>query len=206
MMAYRLQASWFPIITGYVICQVFLKNITKQSFFDQTEFLMDLNEPSEEELKLIRSFQEGNPGRLRFFIRENVVPYGASWNRCIQNSSTEYVGVWNVDDLRADDSIRIQYEYLRTHDDVDVVTGPFEIIKSIDDKSGVLVNNSDRFEDYHTKGFYMGPFWMFKKSICDRAGYFDEQLRSSADYDLAIRLAMHGRIAFIDTCLGRFLG
>ena len=68
--------------------------------------------------------------------------------------------------------IRIQYEYLRTHDDIDVVTGLFEIIRSVDDKSGVLVNNSERFQDYHIKRFYLGPFWMLKKSICERAGIF----------------------------------
>jgi hypothetical protein len=52
---------------------------------------------------------------------------------------------------------------------------------------------------------YFGPFVMFKKSLCDTAGYFDEQLTSGADFDLSIRLAYNGKVAMADDLLGYYL-
>jgi hypothetical protein len=46
---------------------------------------------------------------------------------------------------------------------------------------------------------------MFRKSLCQKAGYFDEQLRSGADFDFSIRLAMHGKAEMAKTPLGFYL-
>jgi hypothetical protein len=51
----------------------------------------------------------------------------------------------------------------------------------------------------------LGPFFMFRKRLCERAGCFDEQLRSGADFDLAVRLALNGKGATVATELGYYL-
>jgi hypothetical protein len=50
-----------------------------------------------------------------------------------------------------------------------------------------------------------GPFFMFSRSLCEKAGYLDEQMRTSADFDLAIRLSYHARILAVDHILGYYL-
>jgi hypothetical protein len=46
---------------------------------------------------------------------------------------------------------------------------------------------------------------MFRRSLCERAGYADEQMLASSDFDLAVRLAHHARIRPIDAVLGYYL-
>jgi hypothetical protein len=36
---------------------------------------------------------------------------------------------------------------------------------------------------------YCGPFRAWKKKVHEKIGYFDEQLKSGADFDLMIRIA-----------------
>jgi len=42
-----------------------------------------------------------------------------------------------------------------------------------------------------TRGMTIGPFFMFRRTSLEKSGMFDEQLKSGADFDLAIRLAIH---------------
>jgi hypothetical protein len=51
----------------------------------------------------------------------------------------------------------------------------------------------------------LGPFMAFRKSLVEKAGYFDEQLRSGADFDLAVRLAFHGKPVLAKGLLGYYL-
>ena len=46
---------------------------------------------------------------------------------------------------------------------------------------------------------------MFKRSILEKIGYFDEQLLSGADFDFAMRLGRHGHGRHIDHNLGYYL-
>ena len=46
---------------------------------------------------------------------------------------------------------------------------------------------------------------MFRKSLIDKAGIFDEQLISGADYDLAMRLVRNGKAHFMSNILGYYL-
>ena len=51
----------------------------------------------------------------------------------------------------------------------------------------------------------LGPFFMFKKSVCNKIGFFDEQLKSSLDFDFAIRLAYHFSGKHLNKNLGYYL-
>jgi hypothetical protein len=52
---------------------------------------------------------------------------------------------------------------------------------------------------------YLGPFMMFDSKVLIKSGLFDEQLRSGADFDLAIRLARSGHLGFTSGLLGYYL-
>jgi len=51
----------------------------------------------------------------------------------------------------------------------------------------------------------LGPFFMFRKTAIEKAGVFDEQLVSGADFDLALRLAFNGKGLHIPEILGYYL-
>jgi hypothetical protein len=52
----------------------------------------------------------------------------------------------------------------------------------------------------------LGPFFMFRKSLIEKCGYFDEQLRSGADFDFAVRATHHAnKIGYSKSILGYYL-
>jgi hypothetical protein len=68
-----------------------------------------------------------------------------------------------------------------------------------------MVTHAHFPESEYKRSMLLGPFLMFKKSLCKKAGYFDEQLKSGADYDFSIRLAYNGTVVQADDMLGYYL-
>lgn len=182
----------------------FLENIAQQTWFDQIEFVIDHNSPSDAETDIIREFQSNHPDRLKRLTREKVVPYGASWNRCIRESSAKIVTIWNVDDLRTPSSIEVQAGPILSGE-ADLVFGNHITVRKQGAVEGRFCDLASVPPSKYSRNFCFGPFFMFKKDLCGKAGYVDEQLFSSADYDFAVRLSHHARIKPIPDGLGYYL-
>ena len=71
-------------------------------------------------------------------------------------------------------------------------------------KKGNYINESGR-ESELQKAMILGPFFMFKRSILEKIGYFDEQLLSGTDFDFAMRLGRYAQGKHIDYNLGYYL-
>ncbi len=182
----------------------FLEELPKQTIFNQTEIILDHNDPDDEEIQWVKDFQAKYPGRIKHIITSPVVPIGTSMNTCIRESSGEYLTIWNVDDLRTPDSLEIQVETLKK-EQADIVFGDYIIVRSFGAIKGKTVYHSMIPQSEFTRSMVFGPFLMFKKSICKRAGLFDEQLVSGADFDFSIRLAFNGKAVATDKILGYYL-
>jgi glycosyltransferase involved in cell wall biosynthesis len=185
--------------------KLFLEELPRQTMFDRLEVVLDHNEPDEEEIAWVREFQAKYPGRLKHIIIPKVEPIGTSMNRCIKEASGEYVTIWNVDDLRTDNSIELQYKALADDLTYGIAYGDFMVVRKFGLKDGRLYNHHDIPDSELTRSMVLGPFYMFRKSLCTTAGYFDEQLRQGADYDLAVRLAFHAKAVCVDGNLGYYL-
>ena len=125
-------------------------------------------------------------------------------NRCIEFASGDYLCIWNVDDLRTPDSIEVMAKALDDNPDIDFVYGNYHIVPQFGLTQGQYVDETGR-EDELTTGMILGPFFMFRKSIIEKTGVFDEQLVSGADYDLALRLAFNGKGLHLPITLGYYL-
>lgn len=183
----------------------FLEDLPSQTMFDRLEVVLDHNEPDEEEVEWVREFEKKYPGKIKHIIVEKVEPIGVSMNRCIREASADILTIWNVDDLRTPDSIECQYKKITQKEDTDLVYGNFLIVKTFGEKEGYFVDSSRFKRDEFVRSMVFGPYFMFKKRLCDIAGYFDEQLRSGADFDFAIRLAYHTNPVIADCLLGYYL-
>jgi GT2 family glycosyltransferase len=185
----------------------FLEELPRQINFDEIEIVLDHNEPTTEEINLVLDFQRKYPGRLKHIITNPVEPIGTSMNRCIREASGEYLAIWNVDDLRTPDSLKIQADKLDMSSYIGVVHGNFLITNKFPEKFGRLIDHI-KYKNNHSelrRGMVLGPFFMFRKQILDKAGLFDEQLKSGADFDLAIRLAYNSEVGTVEDILGYYL-
>ena len=180
----------------------FLENLSTQTHKD-LEIVMDHNNPSDREMEMIEKYQETNDNLLHIKV-DGVDPIGISMNRCIEYATGDYLCIWNVDDLRTPDSIEVMAKALDDNPDVDFVYGNYHVVPSFGSKEGHIVDEAGK-EEWLKIGMILGPFFMFRKSAIEKAGVFDEQLVSGADYDLALRLAFNGKGMHIPNILGYYL-
>jgi len=201
-----------PIVSTLTSCYrgerylpLFLEKVPEQTAFERLEIVIDLNEPSAEELRLVREFQEKYPGHLRYTVQEKVVPYSVSWNNCIRNSTGKYLAVWNLDDLRTPRSIEAQARILDERPEVGLVHGRYKVVPTFGSTDGPYRDTTRAPASEATRRWLFGPFYMFRRSLLEKAGMVDEQFRSSADVDHCFRLVMHTQFASTDEDLGYYL-
>ena len=180
----------------------FLDNLSTQTHKD-LEVVLDHNEPSDEEINLIEEYNKKHDNIFHIQV-EGLDPIGISMNRCIEFATGDYLCIWNVDDLRAPDSIEVMAKALDDNPDVDFVYGNYTIVPNFGGTDGQYVDETGR-EDELTTGMILGPFFMFRKSLIEKSGVFDEQLIQGADYDLALRLAFNGKGLHLPVNLGYYL-
>ena len=180
----------------------FLDNLSTQTH-KELEIVLDHNDPSDEEVKLVEEYNDQYDNILHIKV-EGVDPIGTSMNRCIEYATGDYLCIWNVDDLRTPDSIEVMAKALDENPDVDFVYGNYVIVPRFGGTEGQYVDETGR-EDELTTGMILGPYFMFRKSILEKSGVFDEQLIQGADYDLALRLAFNGNGLHLPVNLGYYL-
>ena len=180
----------------------FLENLSTQTHKD-LEIVLDHNDPSSEEVKMVEEYNERYDNICHIKV-EGVDPIGTSMNRCIEHSTGDYLCIWNVDDLRTSNSIEIMADVLDKNSDIDIVYGNFNIVNKFGATQGQYVDVKPYISELKI-GMILGPFFMFRKSLIDKAGIFDEQLISGADYDLAMRLVRNGKAHFMSNILGYYL-
>ena len=180
----------------------FLDNLSTQTHKD-LEIVLDHNDPSDDEVKLIEDYNEKYDNILHIKV-EGVDPIGTSMNRCIENATGEYLCIWNVDDLRTPHSIEIMANALDENPDVDIVYGNYIIVSKFGETVGQSVDIKPYIPELNT-GMILGPFFMFRKSLIKKSGLFDEQFTCGADYYLALRLVRNGEALFMSDILGYYL-
>jgi GT2 family glycosyltransferase len=181
----------------------FLKNV-KQQTHNNLEIILDHKEPTENEINIVKKFNSKN-NNIKHLISDKVYPIGPSMNKCIENSTGEYLCIWNVDDLRTPNSIEVMAKALDEKKDVDIVIGKYIIVNKFKSKKGNIIDESKRSHSEFLRGMLLGPFFMFRKSLLSKIGKFDEQFFSGSDYDLAMRLVRAGNYFCLDETIGYYL-
>lgn len=117
----------------------------------------------------------------------------ASWNRGVKLAKNDIVGFWNVDDIRypeaAADAVRLIRE------GAELVYFPFVIKWYLNffgwaflvKRKKIVPPVFDKRE--FTRSMHCGSFFVFKKSLYDKVGPFDEQFKIVGDFDWCIRAA-----------------
>ena len=164
----------------------YLQSVLDQSMLSATELSIVHNDPSAEERAIIDEFS----GRIRIvrceIPRESLY---ASWNRAMAQSHGEYLACWNADDLRSPDSLERMVRTLDDQPQAGWTYGDFVRSRSFGTLAGRLVTTPEWTRDLAMRGAIGGPFFMWRRSLLDSVGWFDEQFRSGGDFDYTVRLS-----------------
>lgn len=134
------------------------------------------NNATSQEQDLLTPWVEDYADHIKLIHCERESLY-ASWNRGIAAADADYLGFWNVDDQRTVAGLRTGYALLSTT--ADLVDFAYTI------------NKQDTFQHYLPE--YLpdsvapktttSPFFMFRRSLYQRAGSFNPHFKILGDYE-----------------------
>lgn len=178
----------------------FLEDITSQSVFqDKCELVLVRPKTSsgKNEKKVISKFMKKHDNIRLIEPKEDKGIY-ACWNEAIKNTTGEFITNANVDDRHSKDYIETMAKYLSRYKEVDVVFGDSLIT---DKPNETMENNSSNGRRYYFNDFskqtllqsnlpHCCPMW--RKTLHEKFGYFDENLRSASDWKFWLTCAFGG--------------
>lgn len=198
------------VITSLFRCQQYLDGyfcaVDKIINKDECEFLLLFNDPTSEEECLVQKYIEGKPYFKYFKIARETLY--ATWNRGIKLAQGEYIANWNVDDCRKPDSLQRQAEALDRHFECAIAYGDTISVPNFGDKTGrrnVEKTFNPQNKPLFKHSFFMSCFPMWRKSIHERVGYFDEQFKLVGDFEFQVRVAYFYDFVKVNGNLGYFL-
>ena len=180
----------------------YFENALAQIGFDKIEFSIIHNDPTIKEKSIIENYKS----KLNIVYQDvKREPLYKSWNRAIKQSTGEYLVCWNVDDLRTKDSISRMVKTLEDNDKIGFTYGDFIITKKFGATKGKYINTPEYNFNLATTGAIGGPFFMWRRNLIPKVGYFDEQFLSGGDFDYTVRLAVFNEGCKTKGLIGYFL-
>lgn len=147
----------------------------------------------------------GTRQHMSIATTDTVIPMFANWNRAMHGPQTEYVVIPSDDDLYLENGFATIEAELRKNPEADVlVFGHRNIDESDRTLSSWAPSQYRQFDAPHGFDvFRFGvearmPSIVFRKSLLDRIGYFDENFQqTAADSDLVHRALLLGTSVFV---------
>ena len=181
---------------GEKFIEGYIQDVLKQTIFNDIEFLfLDCDSP-ENEKEYILPLSKKYDNIIYHKLEKDPGLYQA-WNVAIKLCSAPIIGNWNIDDRKSINSIEILLKRFDKKPNLDVVYGTTYVSRIANEKYedndynlvypctphsliNLLNNNSP----------HCMPLW--KKSLHERFGYFDESYISAADGEFWLRCAFGG--------------
>lgn len=187
------------VYNGDDYIQGFMDDITSQNIFkEKCELIMiNANSPGNEE-KVILEFQKKFPNNIKYKkLEEDPGIYG-TWNVALSMATGEFITNANLDDRKSPESILAHAEELVNNPEVDLVYSDMLITKETNE---TWSENSSNGEKYTMPNFSLGalkmvnmphaaPMW--RKSLHDKYGVFDDSFKSAGDWEMWLRAASRG--------------
>jgi len=205
---YPSVTCYCPIFKGGQFIKGYMEDMLRQTIFKEVQFfILDCASP-DNEAEIIEPYAKQHPNITYKRLDKDPGLYPA-WNFCIQNTNGNFLTNWNVDDRKTPWSLEIMRDRLVLNDDIDLVYGntvmssiPNEIWSNITSKYTYICNETDSWKDLlRNNNPHCMPMW--RRSIHDRFGYFDEDYLTSSDADLWLKAAKGGsQMKKIDDTVG----
>jgi glycosyltransferase involved in cell wall biosynthesis len=146
--------------------------------------------------------------RIKYFAQSNKGP-SAARNLGLLKASGKYIQFLDADDILARDKLRHHAAILNSHEDIDLVYGDVKVFQSSINESGVkdfkyftqqLSGHKKVIIDELVKdSMFLINTAFFRKSLIDKAGYFNNSISRHEDWHLWLRGAMKGAYFYYDT-------
>jgi len=188
-----------------------LEDLVNQTLFQKgrLEIIVVDSGSEQNERAVVGEFQRKHHGihYLRTEHRETVY---AAWNRGIKAAKGDYITNANTDDRHRKDALEVMCNVLENNLGIGLVYADVIITET----------ENETFE-HHTRtgqyqwpdfdraalsvGCFIGPQPMWRKSLHDAFGYFDESFSASGDWEFWLRIAEGTKFLHVREYLGLYL-
>ena len=196
------------VITSLYKCasflQEFLLHYARIENIHECELLLIHNDPTDEELEIINKCKQPSMRLVHIMVKREGLY--ASWNRAVKVASGEYLAIWNVDDIRTPGSLIAQKAALE-QSNAAICYGDFYGTRTY----GPYPEKLYRYPEYDYckkeafKRHIIGCFPMWRKTIHEQIGFFDEQFKLVADYEFQLRVIRRLPLVKSASVLGYYL-
>ena len=202
-------SSFCSLYKGEKFVQGYLEDMLKQSIFDDIEFIfLDCASPENEKDFILPLTEEYS--NIKYHKLDSDPGLYAAWNIAIKMCSSNLIGNWNIDDRKNINSFEILVKCFDRDADLDVAYGLTYVSTIANEKyenndySQIYPYLPHSFENLlRNNSPHCMPIW--KKSLHDRFGYFDENYKTASDGDFWLRCAVGGaRIKMVNHPVGLY--
>ena len=199
---FKVKMPRVSIITTFVEAEQYiehyLESMTKQTIFNEIDLLIYDAGSQGKESDVILKYSEKYPN-IKHIRDENKISSSEAFNKMIDLSDNDYIGMVMIDDRPAPHYAEILRKYLH-FTEKDLVYGDcvqtYVSNSDIDDK----FYNSKNLYEHSLKDFSKenmikslpGPMPMFRKSMIKRSGGFSDQFKHANDWELWLRCVRDG--------------
>jgi len=172
----------------------FLEDIQKQTIFSDIDwYFIDAASPDKELERLIE-FQKDFPNVRVRRTRERIGIYPA-WNMGIKKARADLISNLNVDDRVTHDYYEFMVNKMEEHKEVDVMYTDVIYCDTQEYLADSPIMRTPRFCDLYTIAFFGAPHNcpVWRKSLHEDVGLFDESLISSGDKEFWMRANILGK-------------
>lgn len=173
----------------------FLSDMVRQTIFDQCELIIiNANSPGNEE-PIIYQYMKKYPNIVYKRLEEDPGLY-AVWNMAIKMAKADLITNANLDDRRNPAWLEEHAKLLEEKPGIDLVYSDFLVTfepnETFECNSFRYAITPDEFSPNIMYKCVTGPQPMWRKSVHDRCGYFDESFVSGGDFEMWNRAASKG--------------
>jgi glycosyltransferase involved in cell wall biosynthesis len=172
--------------------------------------LVDSGSPTNERA-VFEAFHKQTPLSMVYARSRERETIQAAWNRGIKLARAPYLVFLGADETRYPEALEVLAEELDQNPDTDWVMAN-SLVTAVDEK-GLFKNDIMAYDRsgagkdhcYLETSFLSWVGGMYRKTIHERFGYYDEAFRGAGDTEFKNRILPHINVRFVDKMLGLFL-
>jgi len=170
-----------------------LSDLVNQSIGERLEIIVVDAASPQNEGEIVAEFQKKHKNILYIRTGERIGVY-AAWNLAIQNASGKYITPLSTNDRLRRDAHEIMLRALEEHPEAALVYGDTYITTTPHEtfekhtRAGAMLWGEYFYEDL-LENNRVGPHPMWRKSIHEEVGYFDESFVAIGDQEFWLRIA-----------------
>jgi glycosyltransferase involved in cell wall biosynthesis len=162
----------------------FLNNLLSIENRGEINFLLMLNDANQDEVNIVNSFVDMNPGVIETYYSDKVESIAKSLNRGFSMAKTPLIAYADVDDTKLSNAY---LRMMKTLERAEVTYGDYIVVKKQGAVDGMLITSPGFDLPSGLSRPIFGPTHCFRRDVLAKVGYWDEQLKSGADFDWQIR-------------------